>query len=186
MTLTVRHVLHFVTIEQWNNLLVCYLIPFVLVADGHPLWWWAREATHYGHFPSMHCQGSSNFARFFVFCTFLSVYMYYVFFVWAASYNGLMPPLAACHCNSWYVLSMLCTWQINSVSLRQNNINITAAVYWALLDHWLSGQCWIPGEGRGRELVYLDTHKCALSSLIAEATMIVHPMQVTVIGAGGC
>jgi len=34
------------------------------------------------------------------------------FFVWAASYDGLMPPLAACHCNCWYVLFMLCTWQM--------------------------------------------------------------------------
>ena len=29
------------------------------------------------------------------------------FFVWAASYDGLMPPLAACHCNNSYALSML-------------------------------------------------------------------------------
>ena len=39
------------------------------------------------------------------------------FFVWAASYDGLMPPLVAGHRNSWYVLSMLCTWQLNSLSL---------------------------------------------------------------------
>ena len=31
---------------------------------------------------------------------FLSVYVYYVFLLWAASCNGLMPSLAACHCNS--------------------------------------------------------------------------------------
>ena len=37
------------------------------------------------------------FARFLHF--FLSVYVYY-FFVWAASYDGLMPPLAACHCSN--------------------------------------------------------------------------------------
>jgi len=35
---------------------------------------------------------------------FLSVYVYYVFFVWAASYEGLMPPLAACHCIHMYYL----------------------------------------------------------------------------------
>jgi len=29
---------------------------------------------------------------------------------------GLMPPLAACHCNNSYVLSILCTWQTNSLS----------------------------------------------------------------------
>ena len=56
---------------------------------------------------------------FFVFCTFFCQDMCIMFFVWAATYDGLMPPLAACHCNSWYVLSMLCrpTWQINSLSL---------------------------------------------------------------------
>jgi len=38
------------------------------------------------------------FCTFFVFCTFfLALYVYYVFLLWAASYEGLMPPLAACH-----------------------------------------------------------------------------------------
>jgi len=36
-----------------------------------------------------------------VFCTFFCQYMCIMFFLlWAASYDGLMSPLAACHCNS--------------------------------------------------------------------------------------
>jgi len=39
------------------------------------------------------------FARFLFVCTFLlSVYVHYVFLLWAASYDGLVPSLAACHC----------------------------------------------------------------------------------------
>ena len=37
-------------------------------------------------------------------CTFLlSVYVHYVFLLWAASYDGLMPSLAACHCYNWCI-----------------------------------------------------------------------------------
>ena len=59
-----------------------------------------------------------TFARFFVFFALFCLYMCIMFFfVWAASYDGLMHPLAACQYNSWHVLSMLCTWHINSLSL---------------------------------------------------------------------
>jgi len=45
--------------------------------------------------------------------------------LWAASYDGLMPPLAACHCNSWCVLSMLC-------SLLGNAIRAIKGLIWPL------------------------------------------------------
>jgi len=47
--------------------------------------------------------------------------------LWAASYDGLslMPPLAACHCNSWCVLSMLC-------SLLGNAIRAIKGLVWPL------------------------------------------------------
>ena len=46
-----------------------------------------------------------TFARFFCFCTFfLSVC---VFLLWAASYNGLMPPLAACTVDVYYLCYVL-------------------------------------------------------------------------------
>ena len=54
------------------------------------------------------------FARFLnvflLFCTF-SLSICVLYFVWAASYDGIMPPLAACHCNNSYESSMLCTWK---------------------------------------------------------------------------
>jgi len=63
---------------------------------------------------------------FFVFfLNFFCQYMCIMFFVWAASYDGLMPLPAACHCNSLYVLSMLRTWQINSLSLTKTVQNST-------------------------------------------------------------
>ena len=38
------------------------------------------------------------------------------FLLWAASYDGLMPSLAACHCNNWYVYVMyMCL--VNKLSL---------------------------------------------------------------------
>ena len=47
------------------------------------------------------------FARFLLFALFSVSICVLCSFVWAASYDGLMPPLAACHCNNSYVLSML-------------------------------------------------------------------------------
>jgi len=58
------------------------------------------------------------FARFFVFFALFSVSICALcFFVWAASYDGLMPPLAACHCNNSYALAMLCVYLANELSL---------------------------------------------------------------------
>jgi len=49
--------------------------------------------------------------------TAISFFFVFAFFslLWAASYDGLMPPLAACHCNSWCVLSMLCSLLGNAI-----------------------------------------------------------------------
>jgi len=52
------------------------------------------------------------FCTFFVFVFFsVSMCVLCIMFLllWTTSYDGLMPPLAACRCNSWCVLSMLCT-----------------------------------------------------------------------------
>jgi len=55
-----------------------------------------------------------------IFPSFFKIYFIY-FYLFG---YGLMPPLAAYHCNSWRVLSMLCTWQINSLSLSLYILNI--------------------------------------------------------------
>jgi len=54
---------------------------------------------------------------FFCFCTFFCQCMCITFLLWAASYDGLMPSLAACHCSTSCVLSMLCTRKIRALSL---------------------------------------------------------------------
>ena len=40
----------------------------------------------------------------------------FCFLLWAASYDGLMPSLAACHCNNWYVYVMY-MYLVNKLSL---------------------------------------------------------------------
>jgi len=56
------------------------------------------------------------FCTFFVCVHFFSVSICVLcfFLLWAASYDGLMPSLAACHCNNWYVYVM---YMLNKLSL---------------------------------------------------------------------
>ena len=49
-------------------------------------------------------------------CTFFLSVCVLCFLLWAASYDGLMPSLAACHCNNWYVCVMY-MYLVNKLSL---------------------------------------------------------------------
>ena len=61
-----------------------------------------------------------QFALFLFVCTFFCQYMCIMFFLlWAASYDGLMPSLAACHCNHWYVYVMY-MYLVNILSLSHS------------------------------------------------------------------
>ena len=56
------------------------------------------------------------FARFFCLCALFSVSVCVLcFLLWAASYYGLMPSLAACHCDNMYVMYM---YLVNKLSLK--------------------------------------------------------------------
>ena len=51
------------------------------------------------------------------FCTFFSVNTCVLRpLLWAASYDGLMPPLAACHCSNWCVIFLL-SYLVNKLCL---------------------------------------------------------------------
>jgi len=84
----------------------CYKILFGLVCVNSDEFFKLSATNARGHPYKLHKQRSYHSARLYFFSErIINIWND----AWAASYDGLMPPLAACHCNSC-VLSMLCTW----------------------------------------------------------------------------